>query len=645
MNTTLDKKMSNSSAQAVPGSQHDALIEGILSNPHIPSPPALAIQILQKAGQADCKVKEISDLLAHDPGLSAKILKTLNSAVFGLSRPVTSVQQAVAILGSRALRSLVLGLSLPVMQARTDAVSNEGLKRYWKESLAGGIMARELSRRMGFPAPEDDLAASLLRDLGMILLWQAFGDRYADVWLRQIQTTLGSQCQWETEQFGLHHAEIGAMVLERWGLPAEITLPIRFHHHVDQIDLAPQYLIDRAYLLEFTGELAQLEMGQVNRERIQFMIETAFTRYRLRREDLEEFLNMMRPKIQEFSAILGVDIGQCPDFREVLASGCEDLVRMSLEEIAAPSPRNSDSTGSRAYSQTFPTEISLKNMLFEIGENRQTIKNGFRLLQFEIMEVIGRGSMGVVFKAHDPTLARNVAIKVLAPELAQSEKAHQRFAQEARFAAAVRHPNVVSIFAVHEAEGMPFLVMEFVPGVSLADAIENGRQFSISEIAKIGYQTALGLAAAHDLRLIHRDIKPGNILLERGTDNVRVADFGLARALDEDTHLSHKGLIVGTPNYMSPEQVDGKPLTFASDLFSLGSVLYTLCTGLVPFKGETMSSLLRAVAEKRPIPVKQINPTIPFRLAIIIEQLHAKNPANRFRSAMALADALQPWIE
>lgn len=173
----------------------------------------------------------------------------------------------------------------------------------------------------------------------------------------------------------------------------------------------------------------------------------------------------------------------------------------------------------------------------------------------------------------------------MAPELAQSEKAHQQFAAEARFAAAVRHENVVSVFSVSEVDGIPFLVMEFVPGMSLADMLETGRTFSVQEVARIGYQTASALAAAHDSRLIHRDIKPGNILLERGTDNVRVVDFGLARAMDEVSQLSHRGLIVGTPNYMSPEQVDGKPLTFASDLFSLGSVLYTLCTGKVSLQG------------------------------------------------------------
>jgi serine/threonine protein kinase len=185
--------------------------------------------------------------------------------------------------------------------------------------------------------------------------------------------------------------------------------------------------------------------------------------------------------------------------------------------------------------------------------------------------------------------------------------------------------------------------MEYVHGSSLGDLLDDGRTFSVGEIARIGLQTALGLAAAHEARLIHRDIKPANILLEKETLHVRVADFGLARALDEDFHLSQPGLLLGTPNYMSPEQVDGKTLTAASDLFSLGSVLYTLCTGQLPFQSETMSGLLHAVAEKHPTPLRVLNPDIPEELARVIEKLHAKYPTDRPLSAAAVAESLRPW--
>ena len=187
--------------------------------------------------------------------------------------------------------------------------------------------------------------------------------------------------------------------------------------------------------------------------------------------------------------------------------------------------------------------------------------------------------------------------------------------------------------------------MEYVHGSSLGGLLHDGRTFSVSEVARIGRQTALGLAAAHDARLIHRDIKPENILLDHDTLHVRVADFGVARAIDENFHLSQPGLLVGTPSYMSPEQVDGKPLTAASDLFALGSVLYTLCTGQLPFQAATISGLLHAVARKNPTPIRTLNPNIPEGLVQIIEKLHAKNHMDRFPSAAVVAECLRPWCE
>jgi serine/threonine-protein kinase len=249
--------------------------------------------------------------------------------------------------------------------------------------------------------------------------------------------------------------------------------------------------------------------------------------------------------------------------------------------------------------------------------------------------------MGIVFKAHDPGLARDVALKVLAPECADSLVAHQRFAQEARYAAAIRHEHVVTVFAVSEVGGIPFLVMEYVPGISLQERLDSHKKITVEEIIRIGRQIALGLAAAHDLRLIHRDIKPANILLEEGTQSVRITDFGLARALDGYTDISQKGLLLGTPLFMSPEQVDGKPLAPASDLFSLGSVLYLLCTGKHPFIATSLTKLLRAIAENTPPPIRSLNPDIPEWLAQLIQKLHAKHPQDRFLSAGKVADCLR----
>src|SRR5438132_9132194 len=176
-----------------------------------------------------------------------------------------------------------------------------------------------------------------------------------------------------------------------------------------------------------------------------------------------------------------------------------------------------------------------------------------RLGTYEVIEVIGRGGMGVVLKAFDSALHRFVAIKVLAPELASSATNRKRFSREARAAAAGSHERVVAVHAVDEAKGLPYLVMEYVRGMSLQERLDASGWLEVQEILRIGMQTANGLAAAHKQGLIHRDIKPANILLENGVERVKITDFGLARTVD-DASVTQTGILAGTPQYMAPEQ-------------------------------------------------------------------------------------------
>jgi serine/threonine protein kinase len=260
-----------------------------------------------------------------------------------------------------------------------------------------------------------------------------------------------------------------------------------------------------------------------------------------------------------------------------------------------------------------------------------------RLGSYEVLGVIGRGGMGVVLKAFDAALQRLTAIKVLAPQWASHAQARQRFEREARAAAQVRHENVVAIHAVEEADGLPYLVMEYVPGASLQQDLDRDGPLAVKEILRIGAQAAAGLAAAHEQDLIHRDIKPANILLDKD-GNVRLTDFGLARAVD-DSSLTQTGVIAGTPQYMAPEQARGARLDHRADLFSLGSVLYAMCTGRAPFRAPTTVAVLKRVCEEMP-DVRDHNPDLPDWLAEIINKLHAKRPRDRFRSADEVARLL-----
>jgi eukaryotic-like serine/threonine-protein kinase len=266
-----------------------------------------------------------------------------------------------------------------------------------------------------------------------------------------------------------------------------------------------------------------------------------------------------------------------------------------------------------------------------------------RLGPYEVLEVVGRGGMGVVLKALDLALNRLVAIKVLAPQLATNAAARRRFAREAQAAAAVSHDHVVAIHAVEETNGLPHLVMQYVSGITLQERLERDGPPELREILRIGMQIASGLSAAHAQGLIHRDIKPANILLENGVQRVKITDFGLARAVDDVTLTQH-GVLAGTPEYMAPEQARGEPLDHRTDLFSLGSVLYALCTGRPPFRGETTGSVLRRVEEETPRPIPAINPDIPEPLVTVIGTLLAKQPAERFQSAAEVADLLCQYL-
>jgi serine/threonine protein kinase len=262
-----------------------------------------------------------------------------------------------------------------------------------------------------------------------------------------------------------------------------------------------------------------------------------------------------------------------------------------------------------------------------------------RLGTYEVIGVLGRGGMGVVFKAYDPALSRNVAIKVLSASLASCGAARRRFLREARAAAAVVHEHVVSVFAVVETSGLPFLVMEYVPGRSLEDRLDRDGPLGLAEILRIGMQTAAGLSAAHAQGLVHRDVKPANILLENGVERVRLTDFGLARAA-ADAGVTQSGVIAGTPHYMAPEQARGESTDQRADLFSLGSTLYAMCAGYPPFRAESPLAVLRRVCDDVPRPLREINPEIPAWLQSIIARLHAKDPSQRYQSASEVADLL-----
>jgi formylglycine-generating enzyme required for sulfatase activity/WD40 repeat protein len=263
-----------------------------------------------------------------------------------------------------------------------------------------------------------------------------------------------------------------------------------------------------------------------------------------------------------------------------------------------------------------------------------------RLGGYRVLKVLGHGGMGVVFQGEDPKLGRKVAIKAMLPHLAGSRASQERFLREARTAATLEHDHVVPIYHVGEERGASFIVMPFLKGEALDARLRREKVLPIPEILRIGREAAEGLAAAHALDLIHRDIKPANLWLEGDKGRVKILDFGLARAAG-DVALTQSGAVVGTLQYMAPEQAAGqKDLDHRCDLFSLGCVLYRMATGRLPFRGEDTLEIFSALARDTPEPPSALRPEVPGPLSELVMQLLAKKPEERPPSAQAVVAAL-----
>jgi serine/threonine protein kinase len=327
-----------------------------------------------------------------------------------------------------------------------------------------------------------------------------------------------------------------------------------------------------------------------------------------------------------------------------LAAACDDPEQRARVEAllavlarAAPSvsqPPASDSTRTAAPAESDP----LLDALLPLAPSNYPDSLG-RIGQYEVMQVLGRGGFGIVYRAFDEKLRRVVAVKVLAPHLAVTSPARKRFLREARATAAVRHENVVQVYAVEE-HPLPHLVMEYIPGETLQQRIERGGPLDAAEVLRLGRQIADGLAAAHAKGLIHRDVKPANILIDPELGGrAKITDFGLARTVD-DASQTQSSALAGTPMYMAPEQARGETLDHRADLFSLGSVLYALLTGRPPFRAANMMAVLRRVCDDTPRPIREIIPEVPAGFVRIVEKLHAKNRDDRFQTAREVSLAL-----
>jgi serine/threonine protein kinase len=266
--------------------------------------------------------------------------------------------------------------------------------------------------------------------------------------------------------------------------------------------------------------------------------------------------------------------------------------------------------------------------------------------RYEIVDKLGEGAMGVVYRARDLNMGRVVALKMLSAELGGEDELHLRFQREAEAIGRLSHPNIVAVFDMGQVEGRLYMAMEILDGEDLRHLIEKQVSLSLADRVHILAEICAGVGYAHSRGVVHRDIKPANIIVTAG-GHVKLLDFGLARVASRDT-ITRRGVILGTPDYMSPEQAMGKPVDHRTDIFSSGAVFYEFLTGQKPFKGKTLHSVLYQIISGEPDPVLTLNPELPARLALIVHRMLLKDPEKRYpamdepgRELRALAEGLR----
>jgi serine/threonine-protein kinase len=266
-----------------------------------------------------------------------------------------------------------------------------------------------------------------------------------------------------------------------------------------------------------------------------------------------------------------------------------------------------------------------------------------RLGRYELMREIGRGAMGVVYLGRDSAINREVAIKVipLNVELSESEinEARARFFREAETAGRLNHPNIVTIYDVGEERGLAYIAMEYLKGRHLSDHATSAKLLEPRKVLELIARTADALSFAHKQQVVHRDIKPANLMYEPNTDVLKITDFGIARITGLGN--TRTGIVLGTPSFMSPEQLEGQTVTGRSDLFSLGVSLFQLLTGQLPFQADSMTGLMQQIAESPHPPLRAMRPDLPACVAAVIDRALAKDPSARFDTGAQMAAALE----
>ncbi|OPY14314.1 MAG: Serine/threonine-protein kinase PknB [Syntrophus sp. PtaB.Bin001] len=423
----------------------------------------------------------------------------------------------------------------------------------------------------------------------------------------------------EDRLFGINHAVIAGIALSEWGL-SDLMVNVVANHHVLSYKERSSLKMDSAqfsylFVLFIADQIAKQIGG-----------------------DLELTVDNLHPSYHHV-----IDRNQLQDILQ------ENIFLSQVRESDALVIRP-PAGGSSSLSNKESPDFLGKNMTVTETVSSRNVNNGDATVvlypakakstigRYEILSVLGQGAMGTVYLGRDPMIQRTVAIKTMrygdGEDISMSRS---RFFREAEAIGSLSHPNIVTIYDVGEDRGIAYIAMEYLDGCDLSKYCEKEKLLTYPEVARIGREVAIALHYAHERGVVHRDIKPANIRLSSG-GSVKVTDFGIARVVD--LSVTQVGTILGTPNYMSPEQIKGEAVDGRADLFSLGVVLYELLTGDKPFNGDNIATVMNNIANRTPIAIREKVPTVSETMAAIVEKAMRKNREERYQSGRELAEDL-----
>ena len=571
------------------------------------------------------KMPDLSKVILADPILTAKILKMANSPYFGMPHKINSINHALMILGLQNIMNILYREGLLQLFQASSPEQEEAVAALWRHSNIVSVCASGLHDLFEGLNKGTLFTLGIIHDIGKLIMVGLPQAREREASFRGRYP--GNVSIHDEDQFlGINHAVIGQIALEHWNFSELMIKSVAMHHAPSYADAKTLGLDEEQQKYVTTLFIAdQIAKLFADRDTGAIHVYSLLSSYH-RLVDRNRLISKI------------MDINFLAQIREAEKIAVSERLDKSAGAIMRPErthqPEAFDRTGLKADAVTRDTQAVVKSP--------ESLR---RIGRYEIIKELGRGAMGTVYLGRDPLINREVVIKTLRHQDTDDEQAAEaksRLFREAEALGKLSHPNIVTVYDVGEHEGTTYMAMELLDGSDLIPYCKKNNLLPVPDILRIISAAAMALQFAHENGVVHRDIKPGNIQIMKKGD-VKILDFGIARVVE--TSKTHTGIIVGSPSYMSPEQVEGQKLDGRSDLFSLGAVFYELLSGERPFKGDSLTSLLHQITIVQPAPIKTLCPAVPDRCVAVIEKVLAKDKEKRYQTGMEMANDLAECLK